>query len=82
MERHGAAHSITATRSGGSVDPARTTRLLKGNVTRTRNKVDKLEGEYGARDVPQASPYYAKIAAARQAHDSARQAWAEHTRNT
>ena len=84
MENGGAKHRIDQTRpgSGGSTDLDKQTRLLKSAVTRTRNKVDALEGEYGAHDVPQSSPYYPKISAARDAHQSARQAWAEHMRNT
>ena len=81
MERHGAAHSIKATRPGGAVDPTRVSRALKSSVTRTQNKVNALEQEYGAGDVPQSSPYYPRISAARQKSAAARQAWAEHTRN-
>jgi hypothetical protein len=84
VERQGASHQITQTRpgSGNSTDLAKQTRLLKSAVTRTRNKVDTLESAYGARDVPQSSPHYGPIAAAREASQSARQAWAEHMRNT
>lgn len=80
MERHGAAHRISQTLPGEVPDPGvRTTRLLKSAVTRTRNKVDSLESAYGARDVPQSSPHYPKIAGARQAHVDALRAYREHT---
>lgn len=84
MERQGASHRITQSRpgSGNSTDVAKTTRLLKSAVTRTRNKVDKMELEYGAHDVPPTSQHYPPIAAAREAHSSARQAWSEHMKNT
>jgi hypothetical protein len=84
MENGGAKHRIDQTRpgSGNSTDLERKTRMLKSAVTRTRNRVDKLESEYGARDVPQSSPYYPKIAGARKAHADARKAHGEHMRET
>ena len=84
MERQGASHQITQTRpgSGNSTDLEKKTRLLKSAVTRSRNRVDALEIEYGAHDVPTTSPHYSKIASARERHASARQAWAEHMGNT
>jgi hypothetical protein len=83
-ERQGASHRITQTRPGGSAstDLERKTRTLKAAKTRTRNRVNTLESEYGAHDVPDTSSYFPKIQQARQAASAAGQAWAEHTRNT
>jgi hypothetical protein len=80
MERHGASHTITQTLPGTTPDPqVRQTRLLKSAVTRTRNRVDALETEYGAHDVPQSSPHYPKIEGARRAHREALGAYRQHT---
>jgi hypothetical protein len=64
----------------GGKKPDPQTSKLKGAVTRTKNRVDKLEGEYGARDVPQSSPHYPKIADARRAHKEALRAYTQHTK--
>lgn len=46
-------------------------REAKSALTRTRNKVQSIENEYGARDIPASHPLYAKVSLARQAHAQA-----------
>lgn len=59
--------------------PARSVSQLKGDVTRWGNKVQKIESDYGARDIPQSSPLHAKVTHARKQHHDALTAYVKAT---
>jgi hypothetical protein len=51
---------------------------LKGAVTRAQRRVDRIDQEYGAANIPLDHPLYAKRAAAKQQHRTALQAFIAH----
>jgi hypothetical protein len=62
-----------------ALHPGRSVSQLKGDVTRSGNRVQKIEDEYGARDIPKTSPLHAKVTAARAKHHEALTAYVKAT---
>ena len=62
-----------------ALHPGRSVSQLKGDVTRWGNKVQSIENEYGARDIPKTSPLHAKVTVARQKHHDALTAYVQAT---